>query len=547
MNDVGEDSDTIALNIFLKPKIKTIGNLTRNKDADVELPCEYSGDGDMTAYWMFKGETMTAPAVSEDLDQNTAGDRVYTRVEEGDGRETLILHIGGLTLEDADEYQCHVSNAAGADVERVFLSITHSPVILERSDAKVRSFVGHEAKMSCEVESVPPPVWTWYHEGNTLSSDGVKFFIENSRTGYLSTLRVVTSEESDFGEFSCFADNGVPRPVTENFSVIKVVTPPIPDGLSVQESRPNYADIDIRNFDLLEEERKPMNITFYYAREDTYNSILLDGPFDWFLTAEKATLNWEDGVTEYRLSNLKPETTYVIMATASNEAGTSPITSNTFFYSTSAPREPAVPVFLTESESVCESSCEIRWSEPNNHGSGILRYRVAYAPVEMDEEGDNPRETGVREEETVASHEHSLTLFHLQADTFYQFEIRAENDIGQSQPSLLIVKTSRYGWPSGGVSTGGIVVIVIVILIVIIVLVDISCYYVNHCGVIMSICINCCGKTPPDVKAKEIAMEEGHRSDDKTPLKDEKEVEGHANETTPMIDGGSVEKKDTTV
>ncbi len=61
-----------------------------------------------------------------------------------------------------------------------------------------------------------------------------------------------------------------------------------------------------------------------------------------------------------------------------------------------------------------------------------------------------------------------------------------------------------------GVSTGAIVGIVILIILIILVLVDVTCYYVNHCGVPMCICVNMCGKESPDAKNKEIHMEEGH-------------------------------------
>lgn len=62
---------------------------------------------------------------------------------------------------------------------------------------------------------------------------------------------------------------------------------------------------------------------------------------------------------------------------------------------------------------------------------------------------------------------------------------------------------------AAGVNAGAIVAIVIIVVLIIVLLVDVACYYVNQCGLLMCICVNCCGKTPPEVKAKEVAMEEG--------------------------------------
>jgi neural cell adhesion molecule len=68
----------------------------------------------------------------------------------------------------------------------------------------------------------------------------------------------------------------------------------------------------------------------------------------------------------------------------------------------------------------------------------------------------------------------------------------------------------------------------------------VACYYVNRCGLLMCICVNCCGKTPPETeaKAKEIAMEEGRGGagtvEEKQPLNDEKKV-SEMSDVTPML------------
>ena len=60
-----------------------------------------------------------------------------------------------------------------------------------------------------------------------------------------------------------------------------------------------------------------------------------------------------------------------------------------------------------------------------------------------------------------------------------------------------------------GLGTGAIIGIVIAVFFIFLLIVDISCYFMNDCGVLMCICVHLCGKQQPG--AKEKAMEEGER------------------------------------
>lgn len=58
-----------------------------------------------------------------------------------------------------------------------------------------------------------------------------------------------------------------------------------------------------------------------------------------------------------------------------------------------------------------------------------------------------------------------------------------------------------------GLGTGAIVGILIVVFFLLLVGVDVTCYFLNKCGVLMCIAVNLCGKARPGTKAKD--MEEG--------------------------------------
>ena len=53
-------------------------------------------------------------------------------------------------------------------------------------------------------------------------------------------------------------------------------------------------------------------------------------------------------------------------------------------------------------------------------------------------------------------------------------------------------------------NTGVIVGILIVVFVLLLVAVDITCYFLNRCGLLMCIAVNFCGKTGPSSKGKDI-------------------------------------------
>lgn len=57
-----------------------------------------------------------------------------------------------------------------------------------------------------------------------------------------------------------------------------------------------------------------------------------------------------------------------------------------------------------------------------------------------------------------------------------------------------------------GVSAGVVVLIVVLVLFIICALIDVVCYFLNQCGFIMFVCINCCGRQPPEHSMKQRDM-----------------------------------------
>lgn len=61
--------------------------------------------------------------------------------------------------------------------------------------------------------------------------------------------------------------------------------------------------------------------------------------------------------------------------------------------------------------------------------------------------------------------------------------------------------------PASGLGTAAIIGILVVVFVALLVAVDVTCYFLNKCGLLMCIAINLCGKSGPGAKGKD--MEEG--------------------------------------
>ncbi|MGH0172489.1 UNVERIFIED_CONTAM: hypothetical protein FKN15_063472 [Acipenser sinensis] len=128
-------------------------------------------------------------------------------------------------------------------------------------------------------------------------------------------------------------------------------------------------------------------------------------------------------------------------------------------------------------------------------GAEILRYKLQW----REEEGRSQWRT------TTVEANNSLTIAGLLSDTSYEVRVAAINKIGEGGFSeqnkvrtLASIALSVSEKP--GVGTGGIVGIVMVIFLVLLVAVDTTCYFTNHCGLMMCIAVNLLGKRPPGAK-----------------------------------------------
>uniref|UniRef100_A0A915HQE0 Uncharacterized protein n=1 Tax=Romanomermis culicivorax TaxID=13658 RepID=A0A915HQE0_ROMCU len=252
------------------------------------------------------------------------------------------------------------------------------PSLTERSPSTVRASDSNFIDLSCSVDALPDPAWTWQSpSGNVISMGDSTLQISNSLDQQKSTLKFKASSEH-YGQYKCTASNKHGE-AEWTMNVLKIEQPknPVVEALA---SFPTKARLFIKNYvksnedgvESIAENERPtqVKITFYPKG--------IDG------AADQAEPILEDfnpsGI--YEIYKLRPRLPYVIIVQGKNEGGDSePVQIE---YETSEPQAPSSPAFITTNMTEClTSSCTVQWTIPDNSGEPITGYKVMYKPIKV--------------------------------------------------------------------------------------------------------------------------------------------------------------------
>ncbi|EHB07837.1 Neural cell adhesion molecule 1 [Heterocephalus glaber] len=494
-NKAGEQDASIHLKVFAKPKITYVENQTAMElEEQVTLTCEASGDPIPSITW----RTSTRNISSEEKASWTRPEKQETL----DGHMVVRSHarVSSLTLKsiqytDAGEYICTASNTIGQDSQSMYLEVQYAPKL--QGPVAVYTWEGNQVNITCEVFAYPSATISWFRDGQLLPSSNYSN-IKIYNTHSASYLEVTPDSENDFGNYNCTAVNRIGQESLE-FILVQADTPSSP---SIDQVEPYSSTAQVQ-FDE-PEATGGVPILKYKAEwralgEEVWHS-------KWYDAKEA---NMEGIVT---IMGLKPETTYAVRLAALNGKGLGEISAASEF-KTQPVREPSAPK-LEGQMGEDGNSIKVNLIKQDDGGSPIRHYLVKYRA--------------------------------------YEVSVVAENQQGKSKPAHFVFKTSAQptaipanGSPTAGLSTGAIVGILIVIFVLLLVVVDITCYFLNKCGLLMCIAVNLCGKAGPGAKGKD--MEEGKaafsKDESKEPIVEVRTEE----ERTPNHDGGKhTEPNETT-
>nr|XP_056715973.1 neural cell adhesion molecule 1 isoform X3 [Euleptes europaea] len=523
-NKAGEHDATIHLKVFAKPKITYVENKTAMELEDqITLTCEASGDPIPSITW----RTSTRNISNEEKASWTRPEKQETQ----DGRIVVRSHarVSSLTLKDiqytdAGEYICIASNTIGQDSQAMYLEVQYAPKL--QGPVAVYTWEGNQVNITCEVFAYPSAVISWFRDGQLLpSSNYSNIRIYNTPTA--SYLEVTPDSENDFGNYNCTAVNRIGQESSE-FILVQADTPSAP---SIDRVEPYSSTAQIE-FD---------------EPEATGGVPILRYRAEWKALGEE---DWHGKVYDAKEANmegiitvvgLKPETTYAIRLSAVNGKGVGEISTISEF-KTQPVREPSAPK-LEGQVGEDGNSIKVNLIKQDDGGSPIRHYLIKYRVKHSSD---------WKPEIRLPSGSDHVMLKSLDWNSEYEVFVIAENQQGKSKPAHYAFRTSAQPTiipastsPTSGLGTAAIVGILIVIFVVLLVAVDITCYFLNKCGLLMCIAVNLCGKSGPGAKGKD--MEEGKaafsKDESKEPIVEVRTEE----ERTPNHDGGKhTEPNETT-
>ncbi|XP_027628684.1 neural cell adhesion molecule 1 isoform X7 [Tupaia chinensis] len=519
-NKAGEQDASIHLKVFAKPKITYVENQTAMElEEQVTLTCEASGDPIPSITW--RTSTRNISSEEKTLDGHMVV-RSHARVSS--------LTLKSIQYTDAGEYICTASNTIGQDSQSMYLEVQYAPKL--QGPVAVYTWEGNQVNITCEVFAYPSATISWFRDGQLLPSSNYSN-IKIYNTPSASYLEVTPDSENDFGNYNCTAVNRIGQESLE-FILVQADTPSSP---SIDQVEPYSSTAQVQ-FDE-PEATGGVPILKYKAEWRAMGEEVWH--FKWYDAKEA---NSEGIVT---IVGLKPETTYAVRLAALNGKGLGEISAASEFktqpvHSPPPQGEPSAPK-LEGQMGEDGNSIKVNLIKQDDGGSPIRHYLVKYRAKLSSE---------WKPEIRLPSGSDHVMLKSLDWNAEYEVYVVAENQQGKSKAAHFVFRTSAQptaipanGSPTSGLSTGAIVGILIVIFVLLLVVVDITCYFLNKCGLLMCIAVNLCGKAGPGAKGKD--MEEGKaafsKDESKEPIVEVRTEE----ERTPNHDGGKhTEPNETT-
>ncbi|XP_056119027.1 neural cell adhesion molecule 1a isoform X8 [Rhinichthys klamathensis goyatoka] len=537
-NKAGEKSDEVALSVFVQPKITFLENQTASElEEQITLTCEATGDPTPNIIWSFgrrvftenEQASWTRPEKHKSLDGNV--------IVRSDARVSSLT-LKYVQFTDAGQYLCTARNSIGQDIQSMYLEVRYAPKI--QGPVAVYTWEGNPANLTCEALAHPGASISWFRDGQMLpnaNTTNVKIY----NTPTVSFLEVTPVSQNDFGDYNCTATNVIGTE-SKDFILIQADVPSAP---SIERLEP-YSSTAMVEFD---EPKSDGGVP------------ILKYKAEWRITGQDWTdreYDVEDGLNLITIVGLKPETTYEVKISAINGKGegessaleifkTQPVrfpfkmsseTPTSIPPTTADLREPNPPKLEAKPLST-GNEMKVYWIKQDDGGSPIKHYLVRYRAKHRQD---------WKPEIRLPNSSEYMVLRGLEWNTEYEVYVVAENQRGRSDPGILSFRTlpepTAIPETSAGLGTGAIVGILIVVFILLLFGVDVTCYFLNKCGLLMCIAVNFCGKSGPSAKGKDI--EEGKaaftKDESKEPIVEVRTEEEH----TPNHGGGPTEPNETT-
>ncbi|XP_042368777.1 neural cell adhesion molecule 2-like [Plectropomus leopardus] len=482
-NKAGSQEREIFLKVFVQPHITQLKNVTAVEGSAAMISCVAEGEPLPDISWRRASDGQTFV----DGDKSQDG-RFEVRGRHGKS----VLTISGVRLADLGRFDCEALSRIGGHQKSMFLDIEYIPKFLTNHTIYY-SWEGNPVNISCDVMSNPPATMLWRRERFTISAEGTA----NTRVhsvGGKSVLEVTPMSDRDFGRYNCTARNNI--------------------GVRYQEFILAQADVPSNPYSVRLSAISQRLATVTFMKPDSHGGV----PISYYLVQYKevGSQDWRDVKshsiqTTVVLTGLEPNTTYEVRVAAVNGKGQGEF-SHTETFQTLPIREPSPPA--VHGQRGVGKAYRLGLVKQDDGGMPIVEYIVKYK-TDKEEQWMTKLVPGAND---------FAMLQPLQWNTRYEVEITARNVKGLSEPTFyqffMPQKPDITESLFSGLGLGTVVGLGLGALLLLLVLVDVSCFFLRHCGLLMCITRTLCSKkTATSGKGKEI--EEGKAAYLKLPLKEE--------------------------
>ncbi|XP_032820509.1 neural cell adhesion molecule 1 isoform X2 [Petromyzon marinus] len=485
-NKVGEQDAEVTLKVFVKPEITYLENKTTSElEEQIVLTCESEGEPLPTITWRRVSDqhvfrqgqqaSWTRPITRQTLEG---------RIEVRSYAKVSSLTLRDVQYTDAGEYMCIANNNVGQASAAMHLDVAYGPKFAGEK-VTYHSWPNNAVNVTCEVLANPKAAVSWSRDGQPIPSANLTNVIVHSFPGF-SVLEITPESQSDFGSYNCVAVNNIASESKE-FVLVEAALPSAPQSVKATAVYSTSAEITLEEPDYT----GGVPILTYTVRVRPANGL-----------SEWTSYYFGGSENTVKVTNLEPNTQYMAEVSARNGVGDGPFTKPTLFY-TEPIREPSPPK-VHGSVGSTGNSYVISWVSQDDGGSPIQHYLVKHRPVDGSAEW--------LEQRAPSTSKHAM-LSSLKWNTEYEVHVRAINKEGDSDPAEHRFTTqpkptanagddgdSGILRAAGGMGTGAIIGIVIVIFLILLVAIDVTCYFLKKCGLLMCITVSLCGKAGPSGK-----------------------------------------------
>uniref|UniRef100_A0A1A8EJT5 Neural cell adhesion molecule 2 n=1 Tax=Nothobranchius korthausae TaxID=1143690 RepID=A0A1A8EJT5_9TELE len=482
-NKAGAQERELFLTVFVQPHITQLKNVTAVEGNAAMIACVAEGEPLPDISWRRASDGQTFV----DGDKSRDG-RFEVRGRHGKS----VLTISGVQLTDLGRFDCEAQSRIGGHQKSMFLDIEYIPKFLTNHTI-FYSWEGNPVNISCDVMSNPPATMLWRRERFTISEGTANMQIHGAEGK--SVLEVTPMSDRDFGRYNCTARNNI--------------------GVRYQEFILAQADVPSNPYSVRLSAVSQRLATVTFMKPDSHGGV----PISFYLVQfkELGSQDWRDVrshsiQTTVVLTGLEPNTTYEVRVAAVNGKGQGEF-SHTETFQTLPIREPSPPA--VHGQRGMGKAYRLGLVKQDDGGMPIVEYIVKYK-TDKEEQWMTKLVPGAND---------YAMLQPLQWNTRYEVEITARNVKGLSEPTFYqffmpqkpdITAESLFS----GLGLGAVVGLGLGALLLLLVLVDVSCFFLRHCGLLMCITRSLCSKkTATSGKGKE--MEEGKAAYLKLPLKEE--------------------------